>query len=459
MPVARSADPKRTTKSKPAKKGPNRLLIRGKEIITTAKREQKRQTEEAEQRKKGFNVFRFMVPHGEKKEIVILDESIEAAGALWEHRLKENGKWNRYVPCIKNFDACPICASGDRPYYGTYLSVLDLTPWERQDGTVIPATKRLMLIKANQLDKFYEIEKACIETHGTLRGCYLVMGRGEGDKAAAIGEPMPQKGGRLFQFYSEDELVQEFGHKAVKNDKDEIIKPRNDAITAFDYDELFPEPTDDQIEGWREEFGDGAPVAGSRKSANKAWDDDDDDDESDTAPDDEDDEDDMPRKKSSVSSRKPVKARAPSKSTRAAVDDDEEDDDDDDEEEEEVQQEVQPRRGKAATPKASTAKSKSKTKPSYDDEEDDEDDDEEEVVTRRPRPGSVVKKRHVVEDDDDDEEDDDDEDEDEDDEDEDEEETPRKKRGVPPTKAASAKKSASTVRDRKSSADPFRRKK
>ncbi|MGZ7145072.1 hypothetical protein ACXWOO_11940, partial [Streptococcus pyogenes] len=69
---------------------------------------------------------------------------------------------------------CPVCKADSKPsYFAAYLTVLDLTPYEKEDGTVIEWSKRLLVIKQAQQKKFVRIQ----EREGNLRGVIIAATR------------------------------------------------------------------------------------------------------------------------------------------------------------------------------------------------------------------------------------------------------------------------------------------
>lgn len=356
----------------------NRLGVVGGNIIKTAKKVALEQAEEAKKRRSGGNVTRFWVPRGEEKEVVILDASIEKGWGMWEHNIRgRDGKFGRHIPCVKDFAHCPLCASGDRSYYGVFLTVLDLTPWEDSQGREHAYTRRILCIKSGQLDAFARIQEAAIEKYGTLRGCYLVLARGDGDKTASIGEPAPQKGAKLFQMYSEEDLVSEFGHPAIKDKQTgDIIKAENADLKPFAYAKIFPEPDTDALE---EEFGDASsPTPGSRRQSRRVVEDEDE--ESDAPPtrrkavddDEEDEEKPSAKRRHKFDEDDEEEEDAPPKRMKAKPAPEPEDEDED---------EAPPRRRKAA--------------PADEDEEEETEEEEEEAPAprRRERPAPAKKAR------------------------------------------------------------------
>ena len=232
--------------------------------------EAQRAQEEIDRRKTTGHVFRFYVPKGEETEIIILDKSLDDCVALYEHNLQgPDGKWSVYEPCLKDFGHCPICATGSSSYYGLQMSVLVLRAFRTKNGKDIPWSKMLMTVKVGGFDTFRRLEAAAIKECGTMRGMYLVMGRSAtNDKAAKIGDPVMQEGGKLYEMLDEDTLDADYGHDAVLGQDKKVLRPANFDITPFDYRVLFPMP-----ELPAESGGRSAP-SGSQAEANKAFEED-----------------------------------------------------------------------------------------------------------------------------------------------------------------------------------------
>lgn len=178
--------------------------------------------------------FRFFCPVGETREIVIIDDAPDFF--RYEHNLKNSrsGKWDIFCACINEVANCPICKNADRPaYFAMYLTVIDLTGYETKDGEEVPWSKKLLVVKSAQQKKIVRL----YERHKTLRGMVLSMTR-DGDKDAAIGNDI-----EFVEFMSEEDLETYESEYVDQNGK------RHEVIghEVFDYDELFPEPTEQQL--------------------------------------------------------------------------------------------------------------------------------------------------------------------------------------------------------------------
>lgn len=199
--------------------------------------------------RKKYVPSRWRVAKGETKRLVIVDERFEFG--MREHsRQKPDGYWET-VRCISDYDACPMCAvPQNRPYDLVLLTVLDLTPWEKE-GKTYEYTKRVLALKKGDYERFQSV------TSGRkMRGLVLDMERGHGDKESANGIP------KYVDELSEDDLIEAFGSPERTYDSGFVV-PANSAITVFDYKTIFNPPTADEL---REHLG-LAPRPGSKAEA------------------------------------------------------------------------------------------------------------------------------------------------------------------------------------------------
>jgi len=215
--------------------GSTRSAYRGGAGLRQMEEEQKRQEAAKEARKaRGFEPFRFWVPVGETRQLVIIDDAPDFF--RYEHALKDkrSGRYDNFLPCINEDANCPVCKDSEKPsYFAMYLTVIDLTPYENKDGDEIPWSKKMLVVKPAQQKKIARL----YEKHGTTRGMILDMTR-DGDKDAAIGNDI-----EFVDFMDEEELD---GFYETYKDKDgktvEIIGGE-----IFDYDKIYPEMTEKQL--------------------------------------------------------------------------------------------------------------------------------------------------------------------------------------------------------------------
>lgn len=272
---------RRSTRSQPSNEraAPRSSGYRGSEGLARAKQEEANQTARREASKLNAEMpFRFFCPVGETRQIVVIDDKPEELFFRYEHNLqdKHSKRWSVFCACIEEHANCPVCKAETRPpYFGMFLTILDLTPYESEKHGTIEWSKKLMVVKTAQQKKIIRLA----EKHGgSLRGMILNMTR-DGDKDASIGNDI-----EFEDFMNEDELeefVTEFEYKDAqgKKRKKEVI-----GYEPFDYEELFPMPTEQQLRaivGGRPEPGSREDDAGvsrrrSRGQTKDEWDDQDD---------------------------------------------------------------------------------------------------------------------------------------------------------------------------------------
>lgn len=194
--------------------------------------------------------FRFFVTPGESREIVIIDD--EPTFFRQEHAIKKKGqKGMMFAPCVDESTNCPLCTTSDRPsYFAMYLTVLDLTTYINRDDEEITWSKKLLVVKPSQQKKIVRLW----EKEGTLRGMVLEMTR-DGDKDAAIGNDI-----NFVEFMPEEELdtyVTEYEDK--EGTVHEVI-----GFEEFDYEAIFPEMTEKQLQAIA-----GVPITSSGRTSSR----------------------------------------------------------------------------------------------------------------------------------------------------------------------------------------------
>ena len=217
--------------------------------------------------------LRYFSSRTEETEIIILDHAFVSdeqgvGGALIrEHRLKNaEGIWKVYESCCADFAPCALCDKAGAEGFGAaghvvIMSILVLKPWtNKKTGEEHAYSRMLMAIPLNQKERFLDLQKVAFRQSGTMRGMYLVMKRAPDQQSAAIGEPVMLDNGKLFDMISEEELVKDYGHPALKNREGNVIKAANADLQPFDYALLFPRPDPTDL---AHRFG-GRPLAGSR---------------------------------------------------------------------------------------------------------------------------------------------------------------------------------------------------
>lgn len=250
----RAAEPE----AKPARK--SRMFHRGDEGRKRVDSEIAKANAAKERRQQDKNMpWRFRCPVGETRPIIVLDDKPDFFA--YEHSMQDpqTGKWGFFKPCIKDWDNCPLCEKVGESYYALYLTALDLTPYETKRGMNIEFSRKLLVVKPSQHKKFMRR----YEKEGTLRGAYFEMTRDK-QMESSIGGDI-----EFIEMVDEDELSE-----YVRTWKDQEGKRQEeDCSVAFDYEELFTEPTRAELAA----LVGADPTPGSRESNEKELDDDPDD--------------------------------------------------------------------------------------------------------------------------------------------------------------------------------------
>jgi len=240
-----------TSSDKPATRATSRTrsdVYSGKSAREESERvvaESKKRQEEA-----GKMPFRFYMNQNDEKSFIILDE--EPKFLRWEHEEWDSrNKKMKYHGCISATDNCPACDSLEyRSYFAMYLTIIDLTPFTTKKGDDVEFSKKLLVVKQNQHKLFWRK----FDKSGSLRGMLFDSFR---DKKtdARIGGTI-----ELAETLTEDEL-QDY----VREYEDRDGKPQTEDVEPYDYLDLFPEVT---LEDLEKTFGT-APAAGSSRQAAK----------------------------------------------------------------------------------------------------------------------------------------------------------------------------------------------
>jgi hypothetical protein len=192
--------------------------------------------------------FRFFVPIGETRRVVVVDEKPDFF--MYEHcEQGPDGIWNVYSGCVKETDICAKCeALKKESYYALFLTVIDLTPYENKKGETVEFSRKLFVVKNQQQKKFMR----WAEKEGSLRGAILDCTR-DGDKEPRIGNDI-----EIVEYMDEAELAQYIRDWTDKKGKQQ----EEDCSVPYDYEKLFTAPDAAQL---RASVG-ARPVPGSREA-------------------------------------------------------------------------------------------------------------------------------------------------------------------------------------------------
>jgi hypothetical protein len=215
---------------------------------------------------------RLMVPSGVTKDIVVLDAA--PGPCMYEHNLRNprTDRFDLHELCPKEFEPCPICdgmAGGKDSAYVMFLTVADMTPWERvlPDGSkeTVAYTRRLWVLKGTQQDDIWRL----YDQHGTLRGLQLLVMRGHDRFAPASGSLVPNQ---EVMIVDEQSILDTFGGPEVwseprEGEEPRLLKGENADTQPFEYGRLFRKPSAADL---RQRYGGVAPV-GSDQSNRQAF--------------------------------------------------------------------------------------------------------------------------------------------------------------------------------------------
>lgn len=230
-----------------------RGLIRGEAGIKRGEEALQQQKAAQEQRaKQRNNPFRFRLDVGEEDHAaIILDDNLEDLVFRWEHEMfNEATRRYEHTGCVAETDNCPLCEVDEKPsYYAMYLTVLDLKPFTRKDGTVVPYSRKLMVVKPQQQKIFARMA----QRKGSLRGMKILCSR-DARTSARIGNSIEVQG-RV--------NLTKVQAKYTRTWKDrEGNEHTEDCTVPFEYEDFLELPTDEDLDAIRKRYG-LQPVPGS----------------------------------------------------------------------------------------------------------------------------------------------------------------------------------------------------
>lgn len=172
-------------------------------------------------------LFSFFLDYDKSAEVIFLDER-EMVPSDMVHGLYPivnpdpvfNGKMQAYIPCTKNEGDCDLCDLCDllgrddknRPYARQlmFFSVLDITPYTKKNGEVVPYSKKILVTTQKASTNLYGRELKEMGVSG-LRGVKMRISRGPNatPKPAAVGDKC-----RYLSTLTEAELLDQYGDAA-----------------------------------------------------------------------------------------------------------------------------------------------------------------------------------------------------------------------------------------------------
>lgn len=160
----------------------------------SAEAHEKEKAAAEKRREESGKAFRFFLRgKNESADLIFVDGEVNKKGFLtpprvYEHMVNFGGKWHNLI-CPEQTDPqaggkCPICEGKDRPSLVSFFTVIDLRPYKRNNGDVIPFTRKLYVAKPTT---FEVLNKYAVALDGSLVGQRFTVSR-TSDKAAAVGD-------------------------------------------------------------------------------------------------------------------------------------------------------------------------------------------------------------------------------------------------------------------------------
>ncbi len=243
-----------------------------------------RENEAARQRQQRRGAQRFSVPldketgKGTSAEIVFLDKHYNETFALYEYAIPgPSGKWSdtTFEVSCENFREMSDPLAGQivngqtlKSYYIQVYSILDLRPYVNKQGKVIPYTRKMLCVKRTQITEIVELLEKLIKVNGTLRGTHIKMRRGETNTSSSIGSPQVLDDTLTYGFFTEQQLIQKFGHPEVKSQDGRVIIPANGQLAPYNYLDYFKKPDPDEQ---RRRYGLSMPMGSRYEGSSNGW--------------------------------------------------------------------------------------------------------------------------------------------------------------------------------------------
>lgn len=177
------------------------------------------------------SVFRFYLKPEQEETITFLDGDLDEDGDLenicyYEHTINTKG-YPKYV-CINDPSTgveCPICATGDNPYFATVFTVLVHKEWaskqDIKDGIKHEASIQLFVAKSSVADKLRKKAKK----YGGLAGVTFEVSRSNAD-AFNVGDD--------FDYVQKNTLAE-----LVDGFPNEVDKNGNTVVKPLDYNKVL----------------------------------------------------------------------------------------------------------------------------------------------------------------------------------------------------------------------------
>lgn len=229
--------------AKSSKKNAASWYHKGKDGVQVSKRVD----EEARIRREQQGPMRFWLEKDSSAKVTLLDSP---EFFMYEHNLEIAGKFFNHFTCIKEFDTCPLCESGDRPSFVVVATVINHKKYTDKEGKTRINQKQLLVAKG----KARQVLLRQIERRdGDLKYCAYELTRGTVATECSSGED------------------QEFLGRLTKQKLEGLIPEGEDAswLEPFDYEKIFAPKSQEEL---RKIVNMPAPVGSADEGSGKAED-------------------------------------------------------------------------------------------------------------------------------------------------------------------------------------------
>ncbi|CAB4162653.1 hypothetical protein UFOVP783_86 [uncultured Caudovirales phage] len=245
----------------PIKRAPSRAPaktvsagVSGSAALRAAEEEERKQQARREQ---GRLPFRFWLPKGESRGMILLDEwfiapdedAANGSVLITEHDLPDPQNGNKRTLreiCLASVgQPCPYCQAGERSSRRFVLTVYEVGEWTNQrTGVTHPGSRRLLAFPVGMRSIFLQLQQAAERGGHTMRGMYLHMERGTDEKSASVGEPVMLENNQLFEMLDWDQIEAAYGNEPLMSTTQpgKVVKPANEDLTPVDYAKAFAVP-------------------------------------------------------------------------------------------------------------------------------------------------------------------------------------------------------------------------
>jgi hypothetical protein len=175
-------------------------------------------------------VRRFWVPKDGEANVTFLDGGLTSDGLLDttsfnEHRMKINGSWRNYFPCVAQYEPCPLCQmDNNQPSLVSLFTVIDHGKYTDRNGKLHQHERKLFVAKRDTIKRLQKLAAK----RGGLTGWQVSISR-TGDRSPEVGTDF------------------DFIEKRDPADFVKSLKLKPEDVLPFNYEEVITYYTGDEL--------------------------------------------------------------------------------------------------------------------------------------------------------------------------------------------------------------------